>query len=150
GLNVAIEDSGATDDDGLRRPLALDPAADVDPGEDGQIQVKQDEIERPAAREKTDTLRSVGGLDDLETLTTQELRDQAAKEMLVLDQQELPCSFPSHGLFLIETGVHPCPLRPKNRAAFSNRHQFKAGSDVQCEQLILPSPWSHSGLIHFA
>ena len=84
--DVRFQDGGATDDDRLSWLFALDTAANFDTGKEGQIQVEQNDRERFHAREKAHALRSVRGLDDLETLASQELCDQAAKEMFVLDQ----------------------------------------------------------------
>ena len=40
GTNVAVENRSATNDNGLRRLLALDRAADIDPAQDGQVEVE--------------------------------------------------------------------------------------------------------------
>src|SRR4051812_46776109 len=44
-LEVAVEDRGAADDDRLPWLLELDPAADLDSGIDGEVQVEQDHVE---------------------------------------------------------------------------------------------------------
>jgi len=114
--DVALEYRRAANQDRLERLLALDPAADVDTGEHRQVQIEQDQIEWSQTREELDALRSIGGLDDLEPFTPQEFCDQAAQEVLILDQQELPRSSPVHGPLLMETGrilvaLHPDPAR---------------------------------------
>src|SRR5438270_13672057 len=94
--DVALEYRRAANQDRLERLLALDPAADVDAGEHRQVQIEQDQIERSPTREELDALGSIGGLDDLESFASQELRDQAAQEVLILHKQELPRSVPVH------------------------------------------------------
>ena len=83
----------------------------------------------PGSR-KTRLPRTVGRFDDLEALASQELGDQAAKDMFVLDQQELPCSFPIHGLLLIERESILVPLDPKSgwRSAVAARSGSAAWS----------------------
>ena len=84
--HVAVEDRRAADQDRLVRPLDLDPMADVDSREQGQVEVEQDQVERAPAREQADALQAVGRFDDLEAFSAEELRDQASQEILVLHQ----------------------------------------------------------------
>jgi hypothetical protein len=67
-------------------------------------------------------LKTIGRFDDLEVLPAKELGDQTPQGVFVLDQQELPRSFPVHGLLLVETVsilVHPGrrPFYPQERGA---------------------------------
>ncbi len=50
--------------------------------------------------------------------SAQKLGDQAAKDMLVLNQQELPCPYCTHGLLLIPRGsiLVPHPISAWQRA----------------------------------
>ena len=68
------------------RLLALDLAADLDAGKQRQIQVEQDDFKRSHAAKKLTPCDPSGGFDDLKSLASQELCDQTAKEMFVLDQ----------------------------------------------------------------
>src|SRR5262249_6818535 len=78
----------------------LDSSADLDAAHPGQVEVEQDDVERTAANVDFDRLGSVGGLSDVKAFPPQKLGDQAAEKVLVLDQQELPCSSSLHGLLL--------------------------------------------------
>ena len=87
------DDRRATDHHPLVGLGALDPPADLDAREDGQVQVDQDQVERPGVGEPVDPLGAVAGLDDLVSLAAEELGDQVAEPVLVLDQKEVPGRF---------------------------------------------------------
>src|SRR5271166_2179878 len=95
--DVAIENSCAADDDRLLGSLQLDPATDLDTGQDGQIQVKQDKVEGVAAGEPLDTLSAVASLDDLKTLSAKKLGNQPSQERLVFNQQDPSLPLRTHG-----------------------------------------------------
>jgi len=84
--DVIVEDRGAANDDWLHGLLKFNSAADFDAGKHGQVQVEQDQVERPSAREVPDSLKTIGRFDDLEVLPTEELGDQTPQGVFVLDQ----------------------------------------------------------------
>jgi hypothetical protein len=100
GTLMVAEDGRATDHDPLVGAGALDPPADLDAREDRQVQVEKDEIKGARLVEATDALRAVTGLDYLVTLVAEELGDQGAEPMLVLDQKQVSQPIGLHRLLL--------------------------------------------------
>lgn len=81
------DDRRATNENFLIRFEPLDSPADLDPGKPWKVEVEQDEVERTRIDEPIDPLGTVGGLDDRETLFSQETRHEPAENALILDQQ---------------------------------------------------------------
>jgi hypothetical protein len=100
GGHMVVENGRAANNHGLCRVLSLDAAAHLDPAQDRQIQIKQDDVERSARCEELNPFGTVGGLDDVVTFCTQELRDQRPQQPLVFNQEDPARPFGIHDVLL--------------------------------------------------
>ncbi len=83
---MVVQNGGATDQHRLEGVAGLDLLTDVDTGEEGEIQVQQNQIERTLTGKEAGPFESVGSLDHLKPFRTKEFRDQSPQEALVFDQ----------------------------------------------------------------
>ncbi len=90
---MLADDRRATDHDLLRGATKLHPATDLDPREDRQVEVDQEQVERPVFLIAADAFPAILGLGDLIPFDPEELRDEAPQDRLVFHEEQRPSPF---------------------------------------------------------
>lgn len=93
---MIAHDGCAADHDSLVGIAGPHPPADFHAREDGEVQIDQEEIKRPRVKIPFDSLAPIGRLDHLVPLASEDLGDQVAEPIFILNQEERAESVRTH------------------------------------------------------